>query len=40
MPIFWQCDRCTACCRWPGQVAITEEEWKQLILAATGRAPG
>jgi uncharacterized protein len=26
MPIFWQCDRCTACCRWPGQVRVTEEE--------------
>ncbi len=26
MPIFWECDRCTACCRWPGQVKATEEE--------------
>jgi Fe-S-cluster containining protein len=23
MPIFYECDRCTACCRWPGQVKIT-----------------
>lgn len=26
MPIFWQCDRCTACCRWPGQVTFTDAE--------------
>ena len=26
MPIFYECDRCTACCRWPGQVRITEPE--------------
>ena len=26
MPIFYECDRCTACCRWPGQVRLTEEE--------------
>lgn len=26
MPIFYECDRCTACCRWPGQVRITEAE--------------
>lgn len=26
MPIFWECDRCTACCRWPGQVRVTEDE--------------
>ncbi len=30
MPIFYECDRCTACCRWPGQVRITEEEIKRL----------
>ncbi|HWL51924.1 MAG TPA: YkgJ family cysteine cluster protein [Chthoniobacteraceae bacterium] len=24
--IFYQCQRCTACCRWPGFVRITEEE--------------
>lgn len=23
---FYQCDRCTACCRWPGDVKISEEE--------------
>ena len=26
MPIFYECDRCTACCRWPGQVKVTAEE--------------
>ena len=26
MPIFYECDRCTACCRWPGQVKISDEE--------------
>ena len=26
MPIFWECDRCTACCRWPGQVRLTDAD--------------
>ena len=26
MPIFYECDRCTACCRWPGQVRLTDAE--------------
>ena len=26
MPIFYECQRCTACCRWPGQVRVTDEE--------------
>ena len=26
MPIFYECDRCTACCRWPGQVRLMEAE--------------
>lgn len=26
MPIFYDCDRCTACCRWPGQVQVKEPE--------------
>jgi Fe-S-cluster containining protein len=30
MPIFYACDRCTACCRWPGQVRITSEEVARL----------
>ena len=26
MPVFYDCKRCTACCRWPGQVRLTEPE--------------
>lgn len=26
MPIFHECQRCTACCRWPGQVRLSEDE--------------
>jgi uncharacterized protein len=26
MPIFYDCQRCTACCRWPGQVRVSREE--------------
>ena len=26
MPIWYECQRCTACCRWPGQVRLTAEE--------------
>jgi uncharacterized protein len=26
MPVFYECQRCTACCRWPGQVRITDIE--------------
>jgi Fe-S-cluster containining protein len=24
--IFYQCQRCTNCCRWPGDVKVSEEE--------------
>jgi Fe-S-cluster containining protein len=30
MPIFYECQRCTACCRWPGQVRLTESEISRL----------
>jgi uncharacterized protein len=30
MPIFYECDRCTACCRWPGQVRLSEAEISRL----------
>lgn len=30
MPIFLECQRCTACCRWPGQVKLTDEEIRRL----------
>lgn len=26
MPIFHECERCTACCRWPGQVNLAPGE--------------
>lgn len=26
MPVFLECQRCTACCRWPGQVRLTNQE--------------
>jgi Fe-S-cluster containining protein len=26
MPVFYECQRCTACCRWPGQVRVTDAE--------------
>ena len=30
MPIFYECDRCTACCRWPGQVRLSDGEITRL----------
>lgn len=30
MPIFHECQRCTACCRWPGQVRLTDPEIARL----------
>jgi Fe-S-cluster containining protein len=24
VPIFYECQRCTACCRWPGQVRLDD----------------
>lgn len=30
MPVFHECQRCTACCRWPGQVRLTEAEITRL----------
>jgi Fe-S-cluster containining protein len=24
--IFYECQRCTACCRWPGNVRVSDEE--------------
>jgi Fe-S-cluster containining protein len=32
VPIFLECQRCTACCRWPGQVRLTEEEVTRLAV--------
>ncbi len=30
MPVFHECQRCTACCRWPGQVRLLGEEITRL----------
>jgi Fe-S-cluster containining protein len=30
VPIFYECQRCTACCRWPGQVSVTDAELARL----------
>ena len=30
MPIFYECDRCTACCRWPGEVRLRDGEISRL----------
>ena len=30
MPIHYECVRCTECCRWPGQVRLTEIEISNL----------
>ena len=30
MPIFHECQRCTACCRWPGEVRLMDGEVARL----------
>jgi Fe-S-cluster containining protein len=30
VPIFHECQRCTACCRWPGQVRLSNTEITRL----------
>ena len=30
MPIFHECQRCTACCRWPGDVRLADGEVARL----------
>jgi Fe-S-cluster containining protein len=30
MPVFHECQRCTACCRWPGQVRLSNGEIARL----------
>jgi hypothetical protein len=30
MPIYHECQRCTACCRWPGEVKVNPEEISRL----------
>jgi len=28
--IFYQCQRCANCCRWPGEVVVTDEEVQKI----------
>ena len=35
MPVFYECDRCTACCRWPGQVKLSDEEISRIATFKT-----
>ena len=30
VPMILECERCTACCRWPGQVCLSEPEIRRL----------
>ena len=30
VPVFHECQRCTACCHWPGQVRLTDAEIARL----------
>ena len=30
VPIFFECQRCTACCRWPGEVRLDDQEITRL----------
>ncbi|HLP77747.1 MAG TPA: YkgJ family cysteine cluster protein [Candidatus Paceibacterota bacterium] len=32
MPIFYECQRCTACCRWPGQVRLSDDEISRIAV--------
>lgn len=32
MPVFYECQRCTACCRWPGEVRLTDQDVGQLAV--------
>lgn len=32
MPIFHDCQRCTACCRWPGQVRLADGEIARMAV--------
>lgn len=32
MPVFYECQRCTACCRWPGDVQVSEGEIRRLAV--------
>jgi Fe-S-cluster containining protein len=31
-PLDYECQRCTACCRWPGEVRVSDEEILRLAI--------
>lgn len=33
MPIFYECRRCTACCRWPGEVRMEGAEIDRIAVS-------
>jgi Fe-S-cluster containining protein len=39
MPIFYECQRCTACCRWPGEVGFVEGEIARLAAFKESSEP-
>lgn len=32
MPIYYQCQRCGACCRWPGEVRLSHVDIRRLAV--------
>ncbi len=36
---FYKCDRCTACCRWPGDVKVTDAEVEEIADYLKMRLP-
>ena len=30
MPVFYECQRCTSCCRWPGDVRVSDDELNRI----------
>jgi len=32
VPVFYECQRCTACCRWPGQVRLDDDTISRLAV--------
>ena len=30
--VWYQCDRCTACCKWPGDVKVSDDEIEKIAL--------
>lgn len=30
MPVFYECQRCASCCRWPGDVRVSDDELNRI----------